>query len=153
MSGGGSARGEPARGWAARDRDAPLPPPRTSTRQLAFSLDSLHGMRSFVSEWAAAERLDRGRTDELVLAVNELATNSVRYGGGRGDLYVWREGETLLCEVRDRGHIEDPRAGSTLPGPDQFSGRGLWLVNNLCELVEIHSSDQGTAVRVHKQLA
>ena len=110
-------------------------------------------MRQFVSQWASTERLDSVRTDDLVLAVNELATNSIRYGGGRGDLYVWREGDTLLCEVRDAGHLRDIDPERELARPEQSSGRGLWLVEHLCELVEIRSSQAGTAIRVHKQLS
>jgi anti-sigma regulatory factor (Ser/Thr protein kinase) len=110
-------------------------------------------MRQFVTQWAAAEQLDGSRTDDLVLAVNELATNSVRYGGGRGEVYLWREGDTLLCEVRDAGHLQDVDPDRPLPRPEQSSGRGLWLVKHLCELVEIRSSKAGTAIRLHKQLA
>jgi anti-sigma regulatory factor (Ser/Thr protein kinase) len=101
-----------------------------------------------VREWAAGTLLGADRTEYLVLAVNELATNSVSHGGGRGTLQMWQEDESLVCEVRDRGRIEEPLAGRTRPGPDQLSGRGLWLVNHVCDLVQIRTTPDGTVVRV-----
>jgi anti-sigma regulatory factor (Ser/Thr protein kinase) len=90
--------------------------------------------------------------EELVLAVDELATNSIRHGGGSGTLRCWREGEALLCEVQDRGWIDAPLVGRRRPDPEASSGRGVWLANQLCDLVQIRSSSTGTVVRVHKRL-
>jgi anti-sigma regulatory factor (Ser/Thr protein kinase) len=118
-----------------------------------FTAENLGSLRHSLAEWASGERLGAERIEELVLAVNELATNSVRHGGGGGTLRVWREAETLLCEIQDNGHIEQPLLGRTLPGPDARSGRGLWLANQLCDLVQIRSSPDGTVVRVHTRLA
>jgi anti-sigma regulatory factor (Ser/Thr protein kinase) len=93
------------------------------------------------------------RTEELVLAVNELTSNSIRYGGGSGWLRVWREGGTLMCEVRDAGHLTAPQLGRACPDVSQPSGRGLWLVDHLCDEIHIRSSRAGTTVRVHKHLS
>jgi anti-sigma regulatory factor (Ser/Thr protein kinase) len=130
-----------------------LPTPPSTARDLRFDIGTLGTLRRFVSSWGAEEMLEREPTEELVLAVNELATNSVRYGGGQGRLRVWRESSELLCEIQDAGHIEDPLVGRARPGHEENSGRGLWLVNQLCDLVQIRSSSAGTAVRVHKRLA
>ena len=59
------------------------------------------------------------RRDDLLLAVNELATNSVRHGGGEGVLRAWHDGDSLVCEVSDRGRIE--RAAGRAHAP---AGRG-----------------------------
>jgi anti-sigma regulatory factor (Ser/Thr protein kinase) len=83
-----------------------------------------------------------------VLAVHELATNSVRHGGGRGTCRLWRDGAALVCEVSDRGWITDPQAGRRRPAADQPGGRGLWLVHQLCDAVELRTSPSGTVVRV-----
>ena len=29
------------------------------------------------------------------------------------------------------------------------AGRGLWIANQVCDLVEVRSSDEGSVVRVH----
>jgi anti-sigma regulatory factor (Ser/Thr protein kinase) len=97
--------------------------------------------------------LPPARVDDLVLAVNELASNSIYHGGGVGKLRIWRDGETLLCEVRDRGRITEPLVGRVKPAPEQWTGRGLWLVNQVCDLTQIRSDAAGSVVRVHIGLA
>jgi hypothetical protein len=54
--------------------------------------------------------------------------------------------------VRDRGRIDDPLVGRIRPGPEQHRGRGLWLVNQLCDLVQLRTSGNGTIVRMHMWL-
>ena len=63
----------------------------------------------------AGTELGPDRTADLVLAVTEVATNSVRYGGGHGALRIWRDDNSLICEVRDRGHLEYPLVGRRRP--------------------------------------
>jgi anti-sigma regulatory factor (Ser/Thr protein kinase) len=128
------------------------PPASADVRELVFDVRSLAALRRFVTGWAG-EELESDATQELVLAVNELASNSVRHGGGRGTLRAWREGGELLCEVEDAGYIADPLVGRRRPGPDARSGRGLWLVDQLCDEAHIRSTHAGTVVRVHKRLA
>jgi anti-sigma regulatory factor (Ser/Thr protein kinase) len=137
----------------ARPFEAPLPAPGCEVRELAFASAQLSRLRHALTAWAREQRLAAAPTEELVLAVNELATNSIRYGGGEGRLLLWRETDTLVCEIQDAGHIDDPLIGRSRPAPNQHTGRGLWLVHQLCDLVQIHSSPAGTAVRVHKRAA
>jgi anti-sigma regulatory factor (Ser/Thr protein kinase) len=119
--------------------------------EMRFTAQDLRRVRRFVSSYAEGS-LGKARTDGLVLAVNELATNSVRHGGGEGTLRIWTHEDVLVCEIQDAGHITDPRAGQTPPTPDQPSGRGLWVVNRLTDLVQLRSSPTGTVVRVHMRL-
>lgn len=119
--------------------------------EMRFTARELRDVRRSVSSYAEGS-LGKGRTDDLVLAVNELATNSVRHGGGVGTLRIWAEPGVLVCEIQDAGHIADPDACLTPPTPDQPSGRGLWVVNRLADLVQIDSSPTGTVVRVHMRL-
>jgi anti-sigma regulatory factor (Ser/Thr protein kinase) len=92
------------------------------------------------------------RAADLVLAVDELATNSLRHGGGRGTLRIWRDDGALVCEVRDAGRIEDPLAGRERPAVDRDGGQGLWMVNQLCDLVQLRTFPSGAVVRVHVYL-
>jgi anti-sigma regulatory factor (Ser/Thr protein kinase) len=133
--------------------DGTLPEPAGSIRELWFSSGDLTSLRGLVSYEAANASLEADRADELVLAVNELATNSLRHGGGSGTLRIWTEDETLMCEVRDAGHITDPLVGRIPPAPEQRSGRGLWVVNHLCDLVQIRSTPTGSVIRVHMRLS
>jgi anti-sigma regulatory factor (Ser/Thr protein kinase) len=131
-----------------------LPPPSAQPRELVFTnQEELRSLRRFVSNAASESSLDCSRGEDLVLAVNELATNSLRHGGGGGTLRMWTEADVLLCEVHDRGHITEPLAGRTPPMTSQPTGRGLWIVNHLCDLVQIRSTSAGSVVRVHMSLA
>src|SRR5690606_9507474 len=109
---------------------------------------NLAAVRHAVRAHAAAAGLTRLRTAELVLAVNELATNSVRHGGGRATLTSWSTAEGVVHEVRDAGWIDRPLAGRIRPTGDQPHGWGLWLVHQLCDLVQVRTAPAGTVVRV-----
>ena len=134
---------------AAGPADDPLPEPRVPVRDLAFEAHDLAAMRRFVAARARAAGLDAIRCEDIVLAVNEIATNSVCHGGGSGTLRVWQEAGVLICEVRDRGRLDDPLAGRRRPSPSDDGGRGLWLANQVCDLVRLRSFPQGSAVRLH----
>jgi anti-sigma regulatory factor (Ser/Thr protein kinase) len=129
--------------------DDPLPEPSQEPEEMSFALDSLNELRSFAYEQARSADLDAERAANLVLAISEVATNSVRHGGGRGTARVWREADALVCDVTDGGRIESPLVGRSRPAPTEVEGRGLWLVNELCDLVQIRSSASGSVVRLH----
>ena len=130
-----------------------LPAPRTEPEELEFAGEDLRGIRGAVATFAADALFASDRVDDLVLAVDELATNSIYHGGGRGRLRMWTEEGTLQCEVSDRGNFVQPLVGRIQPTPDQWQGRGLWLANQLCDLVQIRSDDAGSVVRLHMRLA
>src|SRR4029453_12727343 len=71
---------------AAEPFAAPLPDPPGEPAALSFELASLAELRGLVAGHAEAAGLDPARTADLVLAVDEVATNSLRHGGGRGTL-------------------------------------------------------------------
>lgn len=135
----------------AQPFDEPLPEPSRATVGYAFGPDAapLSAVRLQVGESAAAFGLDAARSADLVLIVNEIATNSLRHGGGSGVLRIWEEGSSLICEVSDTGRIEDPLVGRGKPSPDLGSGFGLWLANQLCDLVQIRTFSTGSVVRLH----
>ena len=131
---------------------AALPAPRAPVDELAFDATSTGAVRPVVQAHAAEAGLPASRTADVALAVTEAAVNSVRHGGGRGTLRVWETDDALVCEVRDAGRIDDPLVGRRMPSLDAEGGRGLWLANQLSDLVQVRSNDDGTAVRVHTWL-
>ena len=135
----------------ARPFDDPLPEPLGTPHVFPFGPDgeSLSAVREQVGRAAEAFDLDAARAGDLTLVVNEVATNSLRHGGGIGVLRVWEEDSSLICEVSDAGRIDDPMAGRRKPTPDRGSGYGLWLANLLCDLVQIRSFPHGSVVRLH----
>jgi anti-sigma regulatory factor (Ser/Thr protein kinase) len=130
---------------------APLPEPEVPSRTFSFEgLSSLPLVRHFVADIAATAGLDAMTTVEFVAAVHEVAANSIEHGGGRGVLRGWRHGDSVVCEVRDHGYIDQPLAGRESPTLDAEGGRGLWLANQFCDLVQIRSSETGSVVRLRK---
>jgi hypothetical protein len=120
--------------------NVPLPPPPSSAEQYNFSVGTLAHMRKVVTVYASWLR--REQIEDLVLAVNELATNSILHASGRGVLRMWREGDTVVCEVSDSG-------SGFPPAFTGLSGFGIVMVNLLCDLVRTHTSHSGTTVRVY----
>lgn len=128
---------------------APLPEPTDLRATLAFGGMGLSPVRRLVSMEAARAGFTSGPIADLVLAVDEVATNSIQHGDGAGTLRIWRDGDVLVCEIRDRGQFEDPLADRRRPDPGRDGGRGLWLANQLCDLVQLRSVPTGTTVRLH----
>jgi anti-sigma regulatory factor (Ser/Thr protein kinase) len=127
----------------------PLAPAPAGAEIREFRTDmDLTRMRSWVQHFGWSANLAMDRTDDLVLAVSEVASNSVRHGGGAGALTLWCDDRgAVISEVRDQGEITDPLVGRYPPGPD-LDVNGLWLVNQLCDLVQIRSGLDGTYVRL-----
>jgi len=130
-----------------------FPNPPAGAAQVWFWPAALAAARNFVSEHALRLGLDLRRAADLVVAANELATNSIRHGGGAGTLRIWADGGAVVCEVRDAGWFSDPLTGRRFPAPDRADGRGLWIANQLCDLVQVRSSRAGSAVRLRMDQA
>ena len=128
--------------------DGALPEPGPVEAELAFDTTTLHRVRAAVSAWAGTI-LSARRTADLALAVHEVAANSVRHGGGTGSLGCWRSGPGVVVEVRDCGRFDELLVGRQLPPLDDEMGRGLWLAQQLCDLVQLRSSPEGSRVRLH----
>ncbi|GAB2622211.1 hypothetical protein Aab01nite_76550 [Paractinoplanes abujensis] len=68
---------------------------------------------------------------------------------GAGIVSLRSVGEYLIVRIDDRGAFADPPAGRVPPAVHIRGGRGLGLVNHLCDLVRMHSRRDGTSIRVH----
>jgi anti-sigma regulatory factor (Ser/Thr protein kinase) len=128
--------------------EAPLREPPPEALAVRFDAAHLAGVRTMVAERATVAGLRRERVAELVLAVNELTTNSVKHAGTGGMVRVWTEPGELICQVEDAGQISNPLAGRKR-GLAGVGGLGLWMVNQLCDLVEVRTGPAGSTVRVH----
>ena len=128
---------------------APLPEPPPDAERLPYDAHTMDVVRGVIVRRAIASGLSVRAMQDLVLAVDEMATNSVRHGGGRGLLRVWQQQDALICEVSDGGRIRDPLVGRVRPAVGQVGGFGVWLANQLCDLVQIRSVASGTVIRLH----
>jgi anti-sigma regulatory factor (Ser/Thr protein kinase) len=145
---GGPSSSYPGTGEFATPDTSQLPQVPDDALVLAFRPGDVGEVRQFVSRHAAHQGLGADRVADLVLAADEICTNSMRHGGGQGSVRIWTERGEVVCEIRDRGRIREPLAGRRRPSIEHSDGRGLWMVNQLCDLVQIRSTERGGAVRL-----
>ncbi|HEX4818273.1 MAG TPA: sensor histidine kinase [Nonomuraea sp.] len=126
----------------------PLPPPPEGAADIPFDGD-LPGMRRRVTAAAGRLGLPEVRIDHLLLAVNELASNALEHGGGHGRIRLWAEGAFVVCDVSDPGRMDARLPGYVPPELAAPRGHGLWVVRQLCELLEIRTGEYGTRIRLH----
>jgi anti-sigma regulatory factor (Ser/Thr protein kinase) len=129
-----------------------LPSPPALLGEWTIGREDLRQVRDLVTIHAQAAGLGESRTHQLVTSVNEVATNSIMHGGGTAAIRIWRDEGRVICEVRDRGAFNKPLVDREAPGPDLSSPRGLWLANQLCDLVQIRTIGDETTVRLHMRL-
>ena len=127
---------------------ADLPKPTDAVLRGIYGPGDVPATRRTVAQYARSCGLPTERVEVLELAASELATNSIRHGGGTGTLAMWTEPEAVVIEFSDSGHLTDPLTGRLAPALDSVGGRGLYLVHQLCDLVQVRSSPRGTTVRV-----
>jgi len=130
--------------------EAELPPPPAAAEFIAYRTH-LSPVRALVDRYSEAAGLHADRRADLVLAVSELAANTLTHTDGGGIAHIWTAGHEIICQVHDGGWITDPMAGRKRPPPDA-DGQGLWVVNDVCDLVERRSGPAGTTTRVHVRL-
>ena len=150
MQGG---RTQPATSYAGRgvvpaECDDPLPSPPADARTLGYET-SLREVRDLVASHGAALGMAADQITNLVIAVGEITANTLRHTSAGGTFWVWHTGDEIICQVQDQGWIADPLAGRQRHSPED-SGHGLWVVNQVCDLVEIRTSQAGgTVIRLH----
>jgi anti-sigma regulatory factor (Ser/Thr protein kinase) len=129
-----------------------LSEPPSSVVSARFSYGDLDAIRDLVAEQAGRFAFGMARAGDIVTAVNEVATNAIEHGGGEGILRIWRSSTEVIFEVTDRGHFDAPMAGRIPPSTSSTNGRGLWIANQLCDLLQIRSQPDGTVIRAHVSL-
>ena len=110
---------------------------------------SLLALRRAVAGDPALDALSVQRRSDLVFAVSEAASNAIKHGDGACTTRIWHDGDEVVTEVSTRTGISDVMAGCRRPAADALDGRGLWLINQLCDLVELRSGPSGTTLRMH----
>jgi anti-sigma regulatory factor (Ser/Thr protein kinase) len=143
---------DPLEVWAALDRplDGPVAP------LTDFVVDGDVGVaRRMIRPYVRAAGLDDERVGVLLLAASEAVTNGLIHANPPVRLTLWRDERELVCDVTDAGQVmfTDPLAGRRRPTLEATSGRGLWIINQLCDLTEVRSGADGTTVRMRMELA
>jgi anti-sigma regulatory factor (Ser/Thr protein kinase) len=133
---------------AERDPSTPqvLGPPDVSYRYNSWQL---HEVRRMIARLAPTLGFDPVRAEDLVLAVNEVATNAVEHGSPQAEIQLWAMTGGLVCEVHDTGDLGEPLPGLVAPHPAEARGRGVWIARQLCDLLHVWRDAAGTHVRMH----
>ena len=114
---------------------------------------NLSEVRVLAETQARRAGLAEDRIVDFVIAVSEIAANTVRHARTQGSMEIWSESGEIICEMRDGGVIADPAsAGRQPPAADASGGHGLWLARQICDKVELHSDSDGTTIRLHMSL-
>jgi serine/threonine-protein kinase RsbW len=104
---------------------------------IAARLESLADIRRFVRDRATVLDVDPATIADLVLAVDEAATNVITHGyqGQEGivEIEVRREGNAVIAQVRDEAKPFDPTAAPppdlTLPPEERaMEGMGIYMM-------------------------
>src|SRR5215211_5427038 len=110
-----------------------------------FGGRDLSSLRAAVAAYGRRLGLPAERVGDLLLIAHEMASNAIRHGGGRGRLRLSCERNVLRCAVDDWGRGFDTARGNgkQMPAPGASHGRGLWLIRQLADHVEIQSGPRG----------
>ncbi|MDN5918140.1 MAG: sensor histidine kinase [Pseudonocardia sp.] len=117
--------------------------------QIEFGTERLAEIRALVERVLHDDRYTAEQVDDVVIAVNEVATNAVEHGRGPANLTLWVGPGYCVVEVHDRGVLADPLPGLTAPPPDHDHGWGLWVARRSCEYLRVWTDPAGTHVRIH----
>jgi anti-sigma regulatory factor (Ser/Thr protein kinase) len=106
-------------------------------------------IRDYLQQYCSEKRV----IDELVLCIEEAATNTIRHSGSDQyiEMSIGFEAGDLVAEVRDHGIGFDVAAFDRDALPDVLSdhGRGLFLISRLCDDMQLRC-DGGLEVRIVK---
>jgi anti-sigma regulatory factor (Ser/Thr protein kinase) len=139
-------------GIAADERPAGIAADERPADAAVYQVDlaALGMIRRAVAQHGRDQGMAEQPLQDLVLIVNELASNVVTHGGGTGTLALWYADGFMHCQVSDDGPgMPDPvGVGTVATDPDTITGRGLWLIRQMSDQLEINSCPQGTTVTV-----
>ena len=144
----GAASGDPSEDDVAIlvARVQPLPD-RLSTRWPAEA-DALGGLRHLLRRWLARYGGTQDEVYDITVAVQEAAANAVEhaYAPGQAAFTVdaEHEGGEVVITVADRGQWREPRGA--------HRGRGLPLMRELMDAVDVRNDSDGTAVVLRRNL-
>ncbi|GEL20710.1 anti-sigma factor RsbA family regulatory protein [Pseudonocardia asaccharolytica] len=117
--------------------------------QLTYTAWQLREVRTAVANLLTGTSFTPARIEDIVLAINEIATNAVEHGTREAQLSLWLSADGLVCEVHDGGTLADPLPGLRAPRPTDPRGRGMWIARQLCDLLHVWQDRAGTHVRLH----
>jgi serine/threonine-protein kinase RsbW len=120
-------------------------------------------VRDLIETFTVAQRISADDTARVLIAVEELVTNIVKYGYDPGaqlgsiDVTVWAEGNRLGIGIVDDSKEFDPFAqpAPDLDGPIErrrVGGLGLHLVKSIMDRTRYQRVDSRNVVEISRQV-
>jgi anti-sigma regulatory factor (Ser/Thr protein kinase) len=111
------------------------------------SADGLAELRRRLRSWGASTELSDGDTDDIVIAVDEIATNALEHGQPPARVRGWSTADALFVRIDDHGHNGIPATtGYIRPPTNARRGRGIWMARHLADVLTTHNGPSGTTV-------
>lgn len=105
-------------------------------------------------DWLEKRDIDPSDVDDLVLALDEAASNAVSHGAVTSPrtqitIHASQVEQVILLSVTDQGRWIRPQHHD---GQGKVSGRGLEIIGMLVDGVEIRPGENGTRISMHKRV-
>ncbi|MGH3865075.1 MAG: ATP-binding protein [Pseudonocardiaceae bacterium] len=111
------------------------------------SAEDLAALRRRLRAWSGTCGLSDHHTDDIVMAVDEIATNALEHGRPPARVRSWTTPEALFVQVDDHGGTRIPVAtGYHRPPTDARRGRGIWMARAFADVLTTHTGVTGTTV-------
>jgi serine/threonine-protein kinase RsbW len=129
--------------------------------RISADVRRLSEVREFIRQQAADMGADAETTDDMVLAVDELTTNSILHGyrGEEGvvEVEVGHEGSSMVVRVRDQAPPFNP---TRMPDPDTTlplelrpkGGLGIYLSREVSDGLVYRRTGDGNETTIVKRL-
>ncbi len=118
-----------------------------------MTIADLASIRNLVRRVGRRVGLPLDRVARLVLAVDEAVSNAIQHGGGSAHVVISHRvaSNDLVVWISDAGTGIPAETPLARPEPESLRGRGLYLVQLLCDEARIVTSTAGatgTSVRL-----
>ena len=111
--------------------------------------------RATLRDWLSRTPLEWEACEELLIVATELCTNAVRHAGsGLVTLRAWREDDHVVVEVEGLDSLgERSQVIRDVNDPYQEGGRGMLIVQSLCDDLSIVVRGRNRFVRCRKRVS
>ena len=116
-------------------------------RVTLHDMAELPGARHSLADWLGQVRLEETAAADLVTAAGELCANAVRAATTEAELTARVEAHSVVVEVVDDGDPSDIELPEEPPSPHVESGRGLYLVRQLVDVLWIRQLPGGRGTK------
>ena len=126
---------------------APVAPRYLDLDMLLDSADGLAVLRRRLRTWGTATALNDRDIDDVVIAVDEIATNALEHGQPPARVRGWSTADAVFLRIDDHGRAGiRETAGYVRPPTNARRGRGIWMARHLADVLTTHHGPSGTTV-------